>query len=487
MNSFTRIGLPILLVVGVVFGITFVRMYSPDEPTPDGPKGAGSGKATARPLPLKFGLTTASPQPDDPPAGLKSLKYWDSVNEVGVASHFDFWCHNPHPQPVVIRVSGVNCQCAGVEMAPVPREAFQDYVVTSALAGGPLGAVAAGPVAAVAHAQLDGRLAWHTLKGKDQAEQTLEAADPAAGTQVGIIRLTWEGRGEAGPRVVNATLVSRLGETPGTVTTLEAQMAVVPGFDAVRREGVDLWASARELPVGELRENAEFTRTVYLLSATRRQLLYTVTATRPDPCITWTEPVPASPEEVRAFTDFIRPDSPARPPRSVYKVDVTVRERVEVEEGGKRQLRQLDLGLLDRQLTITAVNGGSAPVHLRGRVLGDVTFLQGAPDGRVDLGTSFPANQDRVKDVSLLAERAGLNLVVAEVTPNYLKAKLEPLPPIDGRNQWRLRVTVPQGSLYGSLPETSAIVLTTAGPNPRRLRLPVRGSAFDSGTPVPRI
>src|SRR5204863_10151731 len=143
-------------------------------------------------------------------------------------------------------------------------------------------------------------------------------------------------------------------EGPGWVTTLEAQVAVASAFDAVRREGA-LWAAARETPVGELRENSEVRRTIYLLSATRRQLLYTVTAARPDPCVTWTEPTPASPEEVQSFMDAISKDSSgARPPRSVYKVDITVRERTEVEEGGKKQFHQLDLGLLDRQLTITA-------------------------------------------------------------------------------------------------------------------------------------
>ena len=86
-----------------------------------------------------------------------------------------------------------------------------------------------------------------------------------------------------------------------------------------------------------------------------------------------------------------------------------------------------------------------------------------------------------------MAERPGLELSVAEVVPNYLQVKLEPAEPIMGQKQWRLRVTVPKGALYGSLPEASAVVLTTAGPHPRRLRIPVRGTAFESGTPVPRF
>jgi hypothetical protein len=321
MNSFTRIGLPILLVVGLVFGITFVRMYSPDDSTPEGPKAAGSGKAAqAKVLPVRFGLTTASAQPDTLPPGLETLKYWDSVVEVGQGGHFEFWCHNRNAQPVTVRVSSVNCQCAGVEVTAVHKDAFRDYAVASALAGGPLGAIAAGPVAAIAHAELNGRLEWAPLlKGNDKFEQTIPAADPADGTRAAIVRLGWEGKGESGPKVVTAELVARLGDAPGTNYHLETQSTAVPAFDAVRADGPAAFAPARETPVGELRENSEVRRTVYLVSATRRQLLYTVTAARPDPCITWSEPVLASPAEVQALVDFPK-DGPPRRPRSVYKV-----------------------------------------------------------------------------------------------------------------------------------------------------------------------
>ena len=103
----------------------------------------------------------------------------------------------------------------------------------------------------------------------------------------------------------------------------------------------------------------------------------------------------------------------------------------------------------------------------------------------MDLGRSFPADQDRSHDVVLLADSPGLDLslAAAETTPNYLKVKLDRLDPIDGRNQWRLRVTLPKGSLFGALPENSGVVLTTTGPNPRRLRIPVRGMTYDSGGP----
>ena len=138
-----------------------------------------------------------------------------------------------------------------------------------------------------------------------------------------------------------------------------------------------------------------------------------------------------------------------------------------------------------RRLTVKAVEAGSVNLMVRARVLGDVTFGEGAPDGRVDLGNSFPVDQDRTKDVRLVAERPGLDmkLVDGETVPNYLKVRLDPLEKIDGRQHWRLRVTVPKGSLYGALPPNSAVILTTTEAHPRRLRIPVRGMTYDSGEP----
>jgi hypothetical protein len=232
-----------------------------------------------------------------------------------------------------------------------------------------------------------------------------------------------------------------------------------------------------------LRENAAVTRQIYLLSTTRRQHVFRMSVDQPDPCLTWTEPVPASAEETEALADSLRQAAgKARHPKSLYKFEVTLRERTDAGSGGKSEFHQLDLGLLDRRLTISAVDAGSHVLPVKARVLGEVNFLAGAPDGRLDLGDSFPRDQDRTKVVDLAAERPGLGLAVstAETTPDYLKVRLEK---IDGQSQWRLRVTVPKGRLIGALPPNSAVVLTTTGPNPRKLRIPVRGTAYDSGGP----
>ena len=68
MKSFTRIGLPIFVVVAAVFGITFVRVYSPDDPSNDGPR-TKSAKSAGKDLPLTIPIVTAAPVSSKPEPG----------------------------------------------------------------------------------------------------------------------------------------------------------------------------------------------------------------------------------------------------------------------------------------------------------------------------------------------------------------------------------------------------------------------------------
>ena len=481
MKSIIRVALPILLVAGLVFGITFIRMYSSDDQTPDITSSKDGGKGVEQAL--RFGtLRAVASTPDASP---KHLRYWDSESEVGAPGHFEFLCQNRHPKPVIVRVPMTNCQCAGAELAVIPPDAYQQYLIESAVALGPL-CPASGPLAAFAHAGLNRRLTWGPLmKGEDHHEQTVPAADASTGPQFALVRLGWTGKGEPGPKYISAELYASIGDATPSHTQLGVETNVVPAFDMLKREG-PVWGTGREVSVGDLQENGVYRQTVYFGSATRPVLALAIEGEVNDPCVSWSEPVQATDQEVFNLREFIaRGEHPMRRMKSLYKMEVTVRERVEVDADGKKELRQLDLGAFERKYTVTAANAGNWALRVRGRVLGDVTFPTGAENGRIELGTSFPADQDRTRDVSILADRPGLelSLVQDETIPNYLKAKLDLVEQIGGRNRYRLRVTVPKNTLFGSLPENSVIVLKTNSAVPRRLRLPVRGMTFDSGSP----
>ncbi|HKB05574.1 MAG TPA: hypothetical protein VKD90_25340 [Gemmataceae bacterium] len=496
MKTFTRVGLPILLVIGLVFGITFIQQYSSDSDSADSPRDARAKSSPAREQPLKIRSPIAAAPKEEPtatgefrvPNNLRHLTYWDASAEVGDSGYYAFWCENPHQKPVTVRIPSTNCQCAGADLAAIPPDAFREYLLTSALAGSPL-CPAPGPAAALAHLGLSRRLDWETLNNNaDRPERTIPPAQPQAGSQWALIRLNWKGKDSVGPRDISADLYANLPEAQvPTHYALKADLTVVPAFELVRRTGPARWAPAREVDFGELVENSVVHQDFYVASASRTFLLLGVAAANSDPCVTWAEPVPASPAELDTLANQLRGgERPSPRPKCLYRIQVTVRERVDAAAGSKSaSSRQLDLGLLEHRLNVSATNGGSHSIVAKARVRGDVEILSGSADGRIDLGSSFPADQDRTASVNLLAERSGLDLVLseAETTPNYLKVKLEPRDQIRGRNQWRLTVTVPKGTLYGSIPEGSAVVLKTVGPNPRRFRIPVRGMTYDSGGP----
>jgi hypothetical protein len=492
MKSFTRVGLPVLLVVGVVFGITFIRMYSGDE---DGSNDSGtdvSKRAASSGPVLKFWTSKAVPPKGELssiPPSLWHMAYWDPQVEMAASGHYAFLCENRNAEPVKVRVYETNCQCAGVDLAVIPRDTFNEFAIGSVLSGGPL-LSGSGPLAALMHVDFSRRLTWLPLfKDKERHEQTIPGADPSSrgGPQLAFVRLNWTGKGEPGPKTIAAEFFASIGENgPPSHTQLAVETTIVPAFDVFRRTGPSQWVLARELPVGELRENSVVSHTIYLGSATRHYLVPSLSIGKPDPCITWTDPVRASDDELASVNEQLRASAAhLKGVRTLYKMQITVKERVEIMDGEKKQLRQLDLGPLDRKLVVSSAEAGNWSLSLRGRVLGDVTVQGGAEGGRIDLGDSFPADQDRSRDVILVAERAGLDLTLldGEITPNYLKVKFEPLDTVEGRKKWRLRVTVPKGTLYGALPDTSGVVLQTNDPIPRRFRIPVRGMTYDSGGP----
>ncbi len=494
MRSFTRIGLPVLLVVGIVFGITFIGMYSSDDsPSNDG-GGVPKGGAAVSALPLKFSTIIVTPVPIPPsgemkdvPSGLRHLFYWDANIEVGSPGHYEFWCQNRNAEPVSVRVPRTNCQCAGVELAVVPPEVYKEYAAMSALASGPL-SVAPGPASAIVHAMvLKAKLTWKPLNtGTEVFEQTIPAANESRGPQFGLVRLAWTGKGEPGGKTIAAELFANLPNGTPDHTPLKANTIVVPAFDILRRESPKVWGPAHDIHLGELRENGQVQQELFLASSTRTYFLYQITTAKADPCITVSDVIPATAAESASFEEFSRSkENSVTRLRSLYKVVVTVRERTESMVDGKKQFHQLDLGVLEHKLIVSGVNAGSMRMTLRGRVLGDVTILTGAETGKVDLGNSIPSDQDKSRDLVLSADRPGLDLTLLEkeISPNYLKVKLDPLPLIDGRKQWRLRVTVPKGSLFGSLPENSGVVLQTNSPTPRRFTIPIKGMTFDAGGP----
>src|SRR5262245_47028668 len=107
MKSITRVILPLLLGAGAVFGITFIRNYSPTDEDRDTKVGSSKNVEV-----LKFGTTRAIPPKEsmsdrgvmEIPPSVRHLQYWESDYEVGTPGHFEFWCQNRNEQPVTVRI-----------------------------------------------------------------------------------------------------------------------------------------------------------------------------------------------------------------------------------------------------------------------------------------------------------------------------------------------------------------------------------------------
>src|SRR5207248_10089435 len=115
-------------------------------------------------------------------------------------------------------------------------------------------------------------------------------------------------------------------------------------------------------------------------------------------------------------------------------------------------------------------------VPLTGLVRGEVRVFGGDDKDRIVLG-SF--NRGAKKSVTLATNRPDVDVEFDEdATSPVLKCALsKPAPSGDGK-KWQLTVEVPEDSTAGDLVPGTAVVLNVKGTaKPRKLRIPVTGTA----------
>src|SRR5437868_6156462 len=90
MQSFTRVVLPIVLVIGLVGGVTFMTQYSPQAPHKPPPKAAKAAAAKAdRPFEGPSLVVPERVAVWDP----RDINYGREL-EIGTKAHYDFWITN---------------------------------------------------------------------------------------------------------------------------------------------------------------------------------------------------------------------------------------------------------------------------------------------------------------------------------------------------------------------------------------------------------
>ena len=480
MKSSNRVLLPIALVIAIIFGITFISNYtgSPQEKPKEQVKAGGKNTDP----PLLFGITTAEPNYNS--YILRNVQLdW----EVGIEGHFDFWFHNPHPEAALVNLQGKSCTCAGAQLGIVPADSTRRAIDLSLIgAFGPahlsLGLM---PLTTLALVE---KIEWSVLSMESEAEKK---SVPAAGEllpQLGILKVTFSGKApseNAEPRSIEAKIFAQLPSGVGVSRTLAVKNRIIPSIKVYGSELTpgNIFLFGDTLPEQISRKE------LYLFSYTRPELeIRTEWSNKDDedPCITISKPIPVEGVEFNQMTQKIMATLGPYPLRCLYRIDVTISERVELEENKQKVTKRLEMGPFEKTLLVKAGDGtqhNSQRIILRGIVRGELSVVGGPNDkDRIDFGRAVSSRTGGTKEVEVISSTAGLDVeLVADATqPAYLETKMTLKSEEGGRKRWILTVRIPPDKLNGSLPASSAVILQVKDATKRRIRIPVIGNSLES-------
>ncbi len=432
-GSLTRWIVSAVALVVVVGGVTWVsqNLTSADRRPQPVPVPIPDKQAD-----LRF-LFTKSVWDIDDPTYLKEL-------ESGVEGHYDFPFLNPGSDPVTLGFGKTSCDCTSIKVVVLePGEAAKIEKLH-----------AANPT----EFPVDPAWNWTMMTVSEKEGVQIP---PGGG---GGVRVLWDGRkGGHGsmPNVRPKMWMQPAGKPDQrTFATLEFVFKVA---DPV------IFQPTR-VSVGVIVVGGQERGISYAYSSTRKDLDLQVDPAKDDPLfeIKFKKFEPA---ELKAFEAKIADEKKGTRLLSAYRVETTVRTQ--------KDDKLLDMGHFRRDLPILL--GGhpfplNAPVVV-GFVRGEIDIGAPGDDGKVNLG-GFSARDGVQKTVPLWID--GANEIVVDYTyPTTLETKLTRIAKEStaSRSRWNLEVTVPPGAGYGAFTDDAIIVLRTNSTPPRRIRIPVVGTA----------
>lgn len=523
LKSALKVVVPIAALVGVIFGVTLLSMYTP-KPAQDETKGEGGDAAAPRgEPPLRFFTSTrawdppsVAPEfrhlpliaPSRDPAKAES-PYAFSVQDRVFPGFYEpgastprraaFWFENRNPRPVAVQLQGVSCSaCSGGRVAAVPPEVARRHLQRTALAALPVGTFHAFGVGLADPAAEYDRLEWTTHKFSDAphaAYQVPAAPQPPDkwAPQWGILELTF-----------TVSKDPKIPLTAGFATRVEGAEQTGSHMFAIFYSPAEAVAVSRPvIDVGEINPLTGERQYQFLVySATRgpgsefgefyapRCEVQATPGVDPGPFLAVTKVEPVPDDELFEVAAETAKGGKVTKVRAAYRVTVALRPQV----GDAR----LDLGALDRTINV-AVGTLTVGVKVTGLVRGAVWLASGQTE--VQLPT-FKSRLGLVHTPELVTESAGTELTVVadQCKPRFIKYELVRKPDRGGQGYYDLRVTVPPARQYGAIDRDAVIVLEAAPakphpaveaamgaaagavgapltpPPPQRIRLPVRGA-----------
>jgi hypothetical protein len=447
MKSPLQTALVVVVLLALVGGITFVSqwMRPPDDKQP-GPAPGVQAKLNFPKLVAGPARAEVTADKDKPPDAL--------ISEIYQERSYTFWLQNPAPQPVHLVGRGKSCTCSSVHLGTFTPEDWTSFQATPeapAAVAKLNGGATVEELSQAAKAFLD-RASWQPLEDKQTAAVPAATAD---GPAPALLRVTWKGR-KMGPDRLSVTVA----DEDGYPYKLEIPIDILPPVFTVP---VALHVDRPLVAGGGGQETVSFN----CWSATRPSFGLDVRVAGPTPECFVVEKTPLTGADLEKAAG----DAKALKPICGYRVSVTVYER--------RNGRQLDLGPFYRKVELRMPGEPEPhPMDLTGSVVGDVGIPAEEPKDRDRVVfTTFPSSRGMSKPVYLESNKPGLELELAEKSPDYLEVALGKPRTEGGRTTWELTVTVPPNRASGRFPKDAAVVLTIKGDPPRRIRLPVVGMA----------
>ncbi len=447
----------LVLIIAIVFGVTFASMYVSRSAPPTPRKKEKEAPANTA-LHLTFPVRVFPPDSSDPTRRI--------ATEYGQMGEYDFWFENPNDEEVRLGLLKRSCRlCTEVKLFVAPAT-WHPALAAGAVAL--LGQSAVGELASVLAStgfiQKRDSLASEARNGRT-LEEGLEEGLPIPPRAFGFVRLSWEARRGTipGPRFekYGAELWWQDPRAGGGVTVAANNFFI----DGLRLDATDV--SAGRLGAGDSAE-----RVVRLWSSTRYHLDEPEITSTGSPFVTCARPEPLTEEDYRALMRW------GGEVRSGYRLLLTVKERL---PDGSR----FDEGAFLHQIHIKPREKILLPdpleVSVRGEVRGDISLI-GADTGIVL--EPFPVRIGTRHQISLRTERPDLNLKLDRV-PDFMKAHLsESKKDSGGRQTWVLTVAIEPNQVSGTFPRRdsevyrdTAVYLRIEGAAKRRLRIPVSGNA----------
>lgn len=505
LKSTLKIVIPLVVLVLIVFGITYVMMYVPPAPEKDAKniEGDPSGIPDSEP-PLRFFDSTrmwnppalvgsyrnnlllapsAIRRPDEDPDQVFKYSLQDRLfqgvfeTSSDIKRNTQFWFENRNDKPVTLEVKQLGCSaCTSGRVINLPPDVTRDLLQYTAVAALPTGSFNGFKLGMIQPAASISQVKGEEKSFENYHKEPVKFKVPAAANadkwspQWGILELQFKTLKDWSKEPLTADFMAQVdGSKDFASPRFEIFFAVAPAC-AVFPPNLELGTiggGATDRPIDFL-----------VASATRGPGSEFGDLEKPSCRVEPTaDPTP--------YLEIVDKDTLRIPDaelpglqnmlqqrvRSAYKFTVIVHPKV----GDK----QMDIGKFERIISITA-GGITHSMRVTAMVRGSVWLAGDRTD--IELGTFSGRTGLKKQPFNVITEKPGMELVIVKEEskqPAKFTYELEKQPDSNGQGHYKLFITIPEGKVYGKV--QGEVILEVKGPTPQRMKIPVSGSGSFSG------